>query len=290
MRRFDLLVQEVRDGSDTNDINTYSIYELMRYFNDGQRLIQKIIHTANSGTSIFNTFLDQDIQVNGVVPLPVDMYAKSAINSVGFIRDNGYFSKLSKFDYAEFDNFYGYAIIDDYIVVPEKNTSSRIRINYVYQLPVMSYRLGKIDSIDLVNNILTVSGASIISDTSFDKRYEKFSVVDKNGVQKATNLILDEFLGLSLDFDSSADLSGVSVGDYVVCGKSGTSHGKLPDECEPFLMSYVQRRVKDKISSSDVAGELMFTNEERSDLEDLFADNSKDQKYPPATDLDYMGV
>jgi hypothetical protein len=137
---------------------------------------------------------------------------------------------------------------------------------------------------------IVIDGASIINDTAFTSRYEYYSVVDKKGVVKASGLLLDELLGLTMSFDEDADLSTVTIGDYIVCGSSGTSHSRLPDECEPFLMSYVQRRVKDKMSTSDVMGENMFSTQERDDLEDLFKDNSRDIKYPVATDLDFMGV
>tara|TARA_R110000744_G_scaffold371682_2_gene482858 strand:- start:2953 stop:3825 length:873 start_codon:yes stop_codon:yes gene_type:complete len=290
MRRLELLVQEVKDSSDTNDINSYSIYELMRYFNDGQKLIQKILYTANPATAMFRTFKDVTPTTNGVVALPIDIYAKSAIDSVGFIRSGGYFSKLSKVEYAEFSNFYGYAIVDDNILVPEKNTTDTIRVNYVYQLPLLSYRLGKVGSFDDVLKTISIDGASIITDTSFDTRYEYYSVVDKKGVIKTSNLLLDDLVGLSMTFDSESDLSLITVGDYIVCGAKGSSHGLLPDECESFLMTYVQRRIKDKVSSSTASTENVFTTEERQDLEDLFADNSRDQKYPIATDLDFMGI
>jgi hypothetical protein len=262
----------------------------MRYFNDGQKLIQKILYTANPGTSMFRSFLDQTPSANGVVPLPLDIYAKTAIDSVGFIRSNGYFSKLTKVDYAEFDNLYGYTIINDNIVVPEKNTTSDIRIMYVFQLPVLSYRLGKVEAFDDTLKTITIEGASLINDSTFDTRYENYSVVDKTGVVKASNLLLDELVGLSMSFDSGVDLSTIAIGDYIVCGKVGTSHGRLPDECEPFLMTYVQRRIKDKVSATGVASENVFTAEERQDLQDLFVDNSRDQKYPVATDLDFMGI
>ena len=42
----------------------------------------------------------------------------------------------------------------------------------------------------------------------------------------------------------------------------------LPKECEPYLMSYVQRRILNKISSQQVANENMFTMQERMDIED----------------------
>ena len=288
MRRLELLVQEVRDSSDSNDLNSYSVYELMRYFNDGQKIIQKIVHSSNA-LGVFDKILDQAI-VSGRVDMPVDVYAKSSINSVGYIRSNGYFSKLDPVTYAEFDNFFGYAIVDDVIFVPEKNSTDNIRVNYTYQLPVLSYRLAKIASFDAGADTITLDGATLIADDTFNNRYETFSVVDKKGVQKATNLHLDDRTGLVLTMDSAADFGTLAVGDWVVCGKSGTSHGKLPDECEPYLLSYVQRRVKDKISSSDAAGESLFTREERQDIEDLFADISRDMKYPVATDLDFMGI
>jgi len=289
MKRFDLLVQEVRDGSDSNDSNSYSIWELQRYFNDGQKLLQKMIHTANTSNAMFSKFIDLD-QSGGVVDLPIDVYAKSSINSVGFIRSNNYYAKLKKVEYSEFDNFYGYTIHNDCILVPERNSTDKVRIDYVYKIPQISYRLGKIESIDLVNNTITVSGSSIIDDTEFNTRYEYFSVVDKKGVQTATNLYLDEFTGLTFDFEAEADISGVSIGEYVVCGASGTSHSHLPEECQPYIMKYVERAIRAKLASSTLSDTNAFTEMERSDFEDLFKDVSKDQKYPVATDLDFLEI
>lgn len=289
MRRFDLLVQEVRDGSDSNDINSYSIYELSRYFNDGQKLLQKMIHTANNSNAMFCTLLDQ-ASVNGVVPLPPDIYAKSSINSVGFIRDNNYYGKLKKVEYSEFDNFYGYTVYNDHVLVPERNSTATVRIDYVYKVPDMSFRLGKVASVDNVAKTITVDGATIIDDTDFNLRYEKYTVVDKKGVQLASNLLLDEFLGLTFTFDSETDLSAVPVGSYIVCGANGTSHSVLPDECEAYMMKYVERALKAKMASTTLTATNAFTVREREDFEDLFKDVSKDQKYPVASDLSYLEI
>ena len=290
MRRLELLVQEVRDSSDTNDLNAYSIYELMRYFNDGQKLIQKIIFSSNNGSGNFQKFYDAVVPSNGVVPLPDDIYAKSAIIDVGFVRTNNYFSVLDKLSYGESSNIYGYALINDQIIVSEQNSVDALRFNYVYKLPVISYRLGKIASVDDIAKTVTFDAATIIDDTDFSLRYDDYSVVDAKGNEIANSLLLDSFVGTVMTFDSSSDLSALVAGQYVVCGQYGTSHSHLPDECEPFLMTYVQRRIKDKISASDAANESVFTSEEREDLMDLFADNSKAPLRPAIIDNDYLGI
>ena len=289
MRRLELLVQEVRDSSDTNDLNSYSIYELMRYFNDGQKLIQKIIHAANPDNGLFHKFYDADVPANGVIALPDDIYAKSCIVDVGFIRDNNYFSQLDKLTYGESANIYGYTVINDQIIVSERLNVDQFRMEYVYKLPVMSYRLGKISALDSGAGTVTLDPSTIITDEDFVLRFDEYSIVDKKGNIITDQLFLDDYTGGVFTFDSPV-LTDVTTDHYVVCGRYGTSHSQLPDSCEPFLMSYVQRRIKDKISTTDAANEAIFTQEERQDLEDLFADQSKKPKSPPVLDTDYLSI
>ena len=299
MRRFELLVNEVRENTDTKDINSVGFYEIMRYFNDAQKQLQKIIFSSNPSADIF--VKQVNYQVAGEVvayDLPFDIYAHSSITSVNSIKDNRISQTLVRVAYREREALWGYSILDKQFILsttPEATTIDSIRLNYVYQLPVISYRLAQITAIDTVTGVVTVDGANIISDEGFVDRYDQYSIVNSRGDQTCNQLTLTNFAGLDFTFEGNLEanadlgLAGASVGDWIVCGNSGTSHSKLPDECEPYLMAYVQRRILNKISSREVANEQVFSMEERMDIEDLFKDNVKDALYPVSSDTYYLG-
>lgn len=299
MRRFDFLVNEVRECTDTEDINSLGLYEVMRYFNDAQKQIQKIIFTANPSSDIFVKQANYSIAGSQVAyDLPFDVYARQAINMVSTLKDNKIAKTLTRVAYREKETLWGYAILDKQIVLttaPEVSTVSNLLVNYVYKVPVISYRIGQITAIDTNTGDVTVDGANIIADEDFQKRYEKYSIVDSTGAQKANQLTLNTFAGLDFNFggtlgpNTDLQLAGAEIGDWIVCGESGSSHSELPDECEPYLMAYVQRRILNKISSREVNTEQIFTNEERLDIEDLFKDTVKDALYPVSSDSYYLG-
>lgn len=54
----------------------------------------------------------------------------------------------------------------------------------------------------------------------------------------------------------------------------------LPEACEEWLMLYVERKIAYADSSSDVRTSGIFTEEERGDISELFADKSSDISYP----------
>jgi hypothetical protein len=300
MRRLELLVNEVRESTDTTDINSLGVYEIMRYFNDGQRVIQKIIFAANPSADIFVKQAQYSVSGSSQVAfdLPFNIYAHSSISSVNSVKDSRIAQTLTRVAYREKETLWGYAILDDQIVLttsPEASTISDLLVNYVYKLPVISYRLGQIDSIDTGTGVITVAGETIIDNTDFTERYDNYSIVSSKGVQKANQLYLSSFSGLTFTMEgtlgANADLqlAGAEIGDWVVCGEDGGSHSLLPDSCEPFLMSYVQTRILNKISSAEVATEALFSSQQRADIEDLFADTVKDALYPVSADSYFLG-
>jgi hypothetical protein len=290
MRRLELLVNEIRDNTDTNDINSIKTYEIMRYFNDAQKMIQKIIYASNQSASIFVKSASYDVAGSSTVAftLPSDIYAHNSINSVHSLKDNKIAQTLSRVAYRERESLWGYALLDNQIILttpPEVSTISALLVNYVYRLPTISYRLGKVASV--ATQVVTIDPSSLIDDTGFQDRYDKYSIVDANGDIIACELNLDSFSGS--DFTFTGDLTDVAADQYIVCGDFGTSHSKLPPSCEPLLMAYVQRRILNKIKSNEVNAEQIFTQEERADIEDLFRDNVKDALYPVSSDTNYLG-
>lgn len=299
LRKFEFLVNEVRDTTDTQDINSINIYEIMRYFNDAQKNLQKIIYSANPSADIFVSQASYSLERNKVAyDLPFNIYAHNSVSSVSSLKDSKIANTLTRVAYREKEILRGYSLLDKQIVLtssPEISSISELLVNYVYKIPTLSPRLAKVASIDLVTNTIAIDPASVIDDDKFQERYDKYSVVDSRGTQKARQLHLVDFNGTSFEFegnleaDSQYGLSGVEVGDWIVCGDNATSHSLLPESCEPYLLSYVQRRILSKLSSVDTQVEVLFSESERADIEDLFKDNVKDPIYPVITDSFFLG-
>lgn len=289
MRRLELLEKEVRESTDTVDENSLNTYELMRYFNDGQKLLQKILYTANQSADLF--IRSENIAVTSGVksyPLPDDIYARNSV--VGLMTANGH--KITRMSPQELQNMYGYALYGKNIMLSFDPTENLV-LDYVYKLPVISFRLAQVDTFDTGAGTIDAVAGSIIANEDFVDRFDYYTIVDSDGNIKAPKMKLSSLAGLTFtftgDLTGGTDYDGVAAGDYVVCGKFGTSHSELPDECEPFLLTYVQRRILAKISSSDIQSESAFTSEERQDIQDLFLDNVSDALYPVSSDVDYLG-
>lgn len=300
MRRLDLLIKEVRQSSDTADLNSITDFELMRYFNDAQKAIQNVVYQANSSADIFvKEYLMTLEAEKQQYPLPMDIFAQNSVVSVSLTRDGRIFQPLKRSAYREKDVVLGYSLLGKNVVFTSNPTNMGSRealITYNYRLPVISLRVGKISAVD--NNAKTITlEAGYLED--FQNTYEFISIVDKfgnrildtdslgNQVQK--NLYIENFNESTFVITTDGDLSNVDNTHYVVMGENSSSHSFLPEECEPFLLSHVQRRTLSKISSEDVIKESAFTAEERQDIITLFEDNVKDILYPVNTDKDYMG-
>lgn len=300
MRKLELLIQEVRDVSDTNDINSVSDFELMRYFNDAQKAIQNVIYQANSSADIFVKEYIKTI-TSGVqrYDLPVDIYAQNSVVSVNLLRDGGILQTLRRVAYREKETAFGYALLGKkFILTSDRSTvaSSQVLLTYNYKLPTLSLRVGKISAVDDGANTITLDTEVL---DGFQNRYEYVSIVDKKGAMimdtdtdgniVSKQLYIDSYDESTRTIQTDGNLSNVTTDHYVVMGINATSNCMLPDECEPYLLSHVQRRVMGKISSEDLQTESAFTLEEREDINGLFSDNVKDSLYPVISDTYFLG-
>lgn len=62
---------------------------------------------------------------------------------------------------------------------------------------------------------------------------------------------------------------------------------ELPDACEEFLMLFVERKIHYVDSSGDIAMSGIFTKEEKMEIKELFAENSKDAPDIPIVDYSF---
>jgi len=67
-----------------------------------------------------------------------------------------------------------------------------------------------------------------------------------------------------------------------------TDVSELPTQCEEYLLQWVEKKINHIISSKDVSASNIFTQQQRQDIIDLFADAARDPKIPPASNADYL--
>lgn len=62
----------------------------------------------------------------------------------------------------------------------------------------------------------------------------------------------------------------------------------VPEICEEFLTLFAERKIHYVDSSEQVRDSQVFTQQERQDIAQLFADSARDVKHPPILNDDYM--
>lgn len=280
LTRTDILINRIRQQSDTADENSLSNLVMLDYLNDAQRTIQNILFQSDRANSLF--IKRQVINVIPEVieyPLNDDLFAEGSVLDIHSIEGNRVLRRYQKEGFGERSQAFAYVVENDGLVL-NHSPQNDLLVRYVATLPSMSTRLAKVDSIS--GQVLTVSDLV----EKVDYSYEYLSLVDKKGVIIADNLLIDDITGNLVTLDG--DLSNAVAGLYLVGGRCASTHGRLPEICETYLKLFVQRKVLAHISSKKIASSSIFSKQEREDLIELFEDRSGDIEYPMITDSDFL--
>jgi len=279
--RTDILINRIRQESDTTDINALDDFTLINYINDAQRAIQSIIFQADNLNNVF-VARKKIAAVPGQIEynLPDDVYADSSIIGVFAIdSQNTVHHRYSLSTLGEHSGPFRYSVENKKIILSHE-PSYDVLVQYNYRMPFCSKRAGKVTGVS--GQVVSISNA--LSD--FETVTEYVSIVDKYGNIVSQGHYIDDYTFPDLTVEG--DLTGVAADHYVVSGKSSSSHSHLPMEAETALKVFVQRKVMSHLNSKKIADAQVFTEEERKDLMDLFEDKHSDIQYPTLTDTDYL--
>lgn len=294
MRRIEHLINDVRFSTNEKS-NRFPNARFNKLFNDAQQEIQRLVHISNTDSKFFAKEAYQDL-VNGQEEyfLPVDVYTHSAINSMArrVTQDsNGTisYSTLRYLTEKERRTGFGYIIQGKrYLLtpIPRVNLVNGVRINYTAKIAELATRVGKIANI--AAGVITLTGFDAKIDVTDFNDY--FCIVDKDGEIIDQEMDIVSYVKATGVLTTSSTISA-SVGSYVVLGKVATSNSVLPDACEKYMTMFVERAVH-YINSSrgDLEAANVFSAEEKSDIELLFAKNENDVKYPPIVDNNYLNL
>lgn len=280
MRRLELLINEAKTSTNTSDIASISSLLLQGYINRIHSYLEDLLFLVNDENDLFvSDYTFQLVPGQDEYSLPINIYAKSSIDNLAVSFLNGLsntYLPLKKVSRKQQGFTFGYFVREDKIVLTPRPTSPlNMKMAYVRKLPTLGIRGAQVASTTSTQIIVGnyVSGFETLSDY--------ISIVDSAGTIISS--------GLTFTFNGTTtfivpNTTGILPGHYVISGKYASSHSQLPDECEKYLITALERMIQYRQSSSDINTSNIFSAEELVTIKEVFADNSYDDAKPPVTE------
>lgn len=291
MRRLEFLLTSVRRSTDNVQTSAISDAEMIEWFNDGQKLIQNIVFKMNPKADIFKAVEVYDASSDGVYDLPSDIYSVNAISLVEASfgtgsGDNDGYVPISRVDESDRAYLAGYFTRDSQVIFTGYRNNqqfSNIRITYFKALPRFDKRWGTIQTVNSGVSLVLLAGYDDLAGTVDDY----VTVVDSSGTVIRENIRITSFAG-GATWTTTDALTGVIAGHFVCMGSYSGNLSGLPNECEPYLLDYVRKRLYGRNVYNDGDKQEGFTAEQKDELIRLFSNNTKEMLSPPITDLTFL--
>lgn len=265
-RRVDLLVDQVRRATDNEDFTSttgINDEEVVQYINDAQDKLQALISNQHSDVFLTQGTIDL-VKGTEVYSLPSDTYLDNRIVMVEYKygAGAGEYRKLKQrpLDYrytvSEGEPSYYIRRAGQLLVnpIPNQTKTDGLRITYQKRLKDLDIRRAKITSASLtgttldtltlnLTSSLTKDGSLQASGESVFNSVDYISVIDRDGTTVLEEIPIDSYdestgiITVTSGFTTTV-LAAAFVDQYIVMGKTATTHTELPDMCERFLIAY----------------------------------------------------
>jgi len=276
MRQNKYLIKEAKENTNTTDALAISDELCVRLLNRCQSFIYSFLINKNIKTKIFRS--EESITVSSSQDsynLPSDIYAVNAIVNIQKVNGSGTttsYEPVRQISEKDRGVKSGYFVTRNKIVLsPIPYSSFNLLVAYTRKLAELGISYG---------TVLSTTPTTIVLDTGYQDMTgiaDYFSVVNSNGEIIVNGLPINQS-GATLTVPTSV---GVSAGMIVVPGYRSTTHCQLPDELESSLIFMLERLINARLSSSDLSVSSALTEEQLSDIAEMFADNSGDSFMPP---------
>lgn len=309
MRRIDQLITQVRRAAENDDVSAtvgISTEEFVQYLNDAQTRLQSRILEEIPDLSLFDT----SITVNLVAgQRSYSLETVSGVPVLGsMIRLVEYRSTSSEQDYYplrrrginEFSN-----IVLDY------PTSYDIRNGAIYIDGIPGSSIGNfritfpraLDSLDLRRGqvVTAVPVGSTYTTITLDSDPEPDSLLEDDDYYICVNDSFGTVTFQAVPISSydvntrvmtiftppSTSDGSITAGNWVTVGKYSTTHSKLPNECERYLIAYAVWKIMKRDSSDDAPPQESELGAMETDLISLFGRMCRDLEPIPVTNSFY---
>lgn len=304
MRRAELLITHVRRATEnvaTSSSDAITDEEFLQYLNDGQFLLQRRILAVND--KVFRT--SDTFSADGSESYsnaPFNIFSRNRVAELEYSEsglDQDYY-KLDKRTALERRSVTGrpsqYILESQSIIVNSYPSTGTFRRTYNFRVPRLDKRRSTVSSSTAsatALTALTLTTTSPFTAADYDL-YDHLTIVGSDGTVKMRGIpytAVDSGTGVVSILDSSYTFpegSTIANGDHVVLGEYATTHSLLDDQCEDFLLTYCQKRIFMRDSSSD-AVELLASDLDPmiQDILEIYSDDPDNQQIP-ITNFDYF--
>lgn len=274
MRYIGLILEHIGEQtrnrrSDVTPTSGVSDNEILQYLTNAQRVVQSQVLRQVGHTSFFNKVTSISV-VSGqqAYPLPADVFYNQKIKRVRYSHSglaNDYYPlvPLSSFrftDTREIDRPGGYSIGDGEILLNGIPISSQgtLEVTYVKRLDRLDIRRATVAA--TANDGTNFTEIQLDTGMTIDSAQILKYVGDFLCINDIRGQVTYQGARISA-YDSSTQIitlegsplaSGtIPIGSYVTLGEWSTTHSKLPDECEQFLIEFTDWKIKKGESSED---------------------------------------
>jgi len=303
-RRLDLLILEVRRATENTDPSTTSGItdeELVQYFNDAQDSLQSFISSQHPQVFLVESKISL-VADQEKYDLPSDIFLGTRIEMiewkfgsgsedyrriepVALQQRNSSFTSDGPFVYIRRDQ--------DILInpLPQSALTDGLRLTYQQRLRNLDIVRGFIKTatktsntldkleMDLASALNTKDADIITAADAILQQIAYISIVDLNGVKVLEAIPVKDYnkstrvLTMEASFTTTLSTSTLE-NNYIVVGKSATSHTDLSDICERFLISYVTQKVLRRDSN------ILEADEQAQELRLIGADIAKSYQNP----------
>lgn len=291
MRDLKFITHAVRKATDNKDLNGVENAEIDRYVADAVRAIQSLIFSNNPLCSYFQSYEDYEPASTRIYTLPADCFGDNAVSRVQVLGEDNCWVNLDRVWPEE--NILGwYTANNTLIITGDENESypETIRVHYFRRVPRPSRSIGQLTAVTSSTqlSISPVPTAQEAEELSLTDRY--MCLVMEDGTISQENIAVQYILSQTPAIFTFTTVPYLPS-RYLVMGKHASTKIDLPDECESYLMSFVQRRIMARNNYTAEAQKMNdFTAEEKQDLINIFADAAQSTVRPPITDTSFLGV
>jgi hypothetical protein len=268
LRSITNLIEQARTAAselDNSDTTGVSDIEIIRYLNQGQNIIYRKM--ISKSQKLFSKTLEIPVNVDQkIINMPKDIYAQNRVTDLKYIeseciyqihagteKDDLWFRSAIPTRYFRRNN--------EIVLVPPPCRAGTIRLSYIYKIPELNKKAGSIESVTTDGLTITSLVANVSSDSLDDTellKFTRFSIVDREGVVKMSNIKYDSLdtatgiITISPDF-SFLVTESIAVGDIIVAGPLASTNSALESDVEEYVIEYAILKLLQKQGSAEVA-------------------------------------
>lgn len=257
--------------SDVTSTSGVSDNEILQYLTQAQRYIQSQVLRQVGHTNFFDTTTTASV-VGGQknYTLPSDCYFGHKVRRVRYTSTNqaADYCDIYPVGSTRFTEDFtatsptGYAVGNGTLVLTAVPTSSQgtLQITYPRRLDRLDIRRGKIAA------VVTDAGNYSTIELEDDDDLDSTEITKYIGDYLCVNSILgvvNYYNAQIADYDAGTrivtltgadtDDGTIAAGGYITLGRYSTTHSKLPDECEDYLINFADWKLKKGDSSEDAS-------------------------------------